>query len=274
MGASDVQPWKHIVSHGDRNAVYDMRERTILVTSSLCALPIDNPQMRPIPSVRHGDTISLRLLTTHIRIDSDTDLAIKLVSDAYKRWYCVNHAIIVDENAELCALEVIETLGKLGCANIDHFSTRKLESSISNWRPIEPTSDGDALLAWASHVSKHRVTIESLCVDPELFRLLHFGSIDRGSLFVSVHHGHYEASAGPILSPHSQDRCISDSLEGIISQECVSRVWQARPSTVTGCKSCLVRFACRNSRVFRKLGEDVWSPPVNCEILTEHALEA
>ena len=91
---------------------------------------------------------------------------------------------------------------------------------------------------------------------------------------VSVHHGHYEASAGPILSPHSQDRCISDSLEGIISQECVSRVWQARPSTVTGCKSCLVRFACRNSRVFRKLGEDVWSPPVNCEILTEHALEA
>lgn len=116
MGASNVHPWKHIVSHGDRNAVYDMRERTILVTSSLCALPIDNPQMRPIPTGRHGDAISLRLLTTHIRIDSDADLAIKLVSDAYKRWYCLNHAIIVDENAEQCALEVIETLGKLGCA--------------------------------------------------------------------------------------------------------------------------------------------------------------
>lgn len=35
MGASNVHPWKHIVSHGDRNAVYDMRERTILVTSSV-----------------------------------------------------------------------------------------------------------------------------------------------------------------------------------------------------------------------------------------------
>lgn len=255
-----LDSWIQPVLGRDRVAYYDMRRKTILVHSGDAEYPRFGGTAA-VPVRRLRDDQCLRYLTIYINDQSNPELLRAVIYDAQANWVCLNASVIIDDIGSSGLSDLLVALYESGGWEADIY--------CSETTPVEPfpwVQRRGTNAEFHQSLERHRATRGTLCVDPELFRLLHFWSIDFGTLAVTINRNNMTGNAGPAVSRFDADRVSAESLGALIKSEPVQALWRAQPGDVKTCGGCVFRYACRNSRIFRS-DVDPLSPPINCDLI-------